>query len=146
MLRRRFEILAAVFAALLVVAILALISNLKMLRTRKAREGKGFTKQRFIESFRTTGIPEKIPATVFDYYTSSGVWKDFPLSPDDAYSEVPWDDQGDIEEDALALVERLQMRLLPEKTLREYGDKPFITVRDMVLWLDWIRQRQSTNF
>jgi len=86
---------------------------------------------------RTTG------ATVFDYYTSSGIWKDFPLSPDDTYSQILWNDPDDIDEDAFALVERLQMRFLPEYILQEYGDKPLATLHDMMLWLDWIRQNQS---
>lgn len=138
-------ILAVFFAGLLIICVLTVVKNLKVLRIRKSRQGKGFTRARFIESFQRLGVPDEIPAAVFDYYTSSGIWKGFPLAPDDAYSEVLCDDEGDIEEDALALVERLEMRLLPENTLREYGNKPFATVRDMVLWLDWIRQRQSTR-
>src|SRR5262249_32840253 len=98
-----------------------------------------------VSSFRTFGVPDKIPATVFDYYTSSGIWKDFPLSPDDTYSQILWDDPDDIDEDARALVERLQMRFLPEYILREYGDQSLVTLRDMVLWLNWIRQRQGAR-
>jgi hypothetical protein len=37
------------------------------------------------------------------------------------------------------------MLFLPEYVRREYGAKPFVTVRDMVLWLDWIRQHQPAK-
>jgi hypothetical protein len=139
-------IVSLVFFVLLFVGAYGVIGNLKLRRIRRERAGKGFTRERFIDSFRSFRVPDKIPATVFDYYTSSGIWKNFPLSPDDTYSQVLWDDPDDIDEDARALIERLQMRVLPEYILREYGNKPLVTVRDMVLWLDWIHQRQSTKY
>jgi hypothetical protein len=132
-----------VLAMLLFIAIGSVVDNLKLLSTRRKRKGKGFTREHFIASFRPFAVPDRIPATVFDYYTANGIWKDFPLSPDDTYSQVLCDDPDDIDEDALVLVERLQMRFLPEYILREYGDKPLVTLRDMVLWLDWIRQHQN---
>jgi len=138
-------IVCLVFAVLLFVGVQGVIDNLKLRRIRRGREGKGFTRSRDQDSFRPFGVPDKIPATVFDYYTSGGIWKDFPLSPDDTYSQVLWDDPDDIDEDARALIERLQMRVLPEYILREYGNKPLVTLRDMVLWLDWIRQRQGAR-
>ena len=130
-------------AAQIFFAISGLVSYLKMHTVRRNREGKGFTRERFVSSFRAFGVPDKIPATVFDYYTSSGIWKNFPLCPDDTYSQILWDDPDDIDEDALALVEQLQMRFPPERILREYDDKSLVTLRDMVLWLNWIRQHQS---
>jgi hypothetical protein len=134
---------AIVFVMLIIVGVATVFGYLKLRRLRRMREGKAFTRGYFIESFRSSGVPERIPATVFDYYTSSGALRDFPLSPDDTYSEVLWDDPIDIEEDAYALVERLEMQFPPEYILREYGEKPLTTLRDMVHWLDWIRQRQS---
>jgi hypothetical protein len=134
-----------VFAVLLFVGAYGVIDNLRLRRIRRGREGKGFTRERFIDSFRPFGVPDNIPATVFDYYTSGGIWKDFPLSPDDTYSQVLWDDPDDIDEDARTLIERLKMRVLPEYILREYGNKPLVTLRDMVLWLDWIRRHQGAR-
>lgn len=133
----------AVLAILPFVGIFSLISSWKLRRLRREREGKGLTRENFIISFRQIGVPDEIPAAVFDYYTSNGMWKDFPLSPDDAYSEVLWDDPDDLDDDVNELAERLKLRPLPERVLQEYGEKPLTTLRDMVMWLDWIRQRQQ---
>jgi len=121
------------------------VKELRLLGLRHCRRGKGFTREKFVESFRSIGIPDEIPATVFDYYTSSGIWKNFPLSADDAYSQILGGDPDDIEEDAHDLVERLQMHFLPKYVLQKYGDKPLVTLRDMVLWLDWVRQHQPAS-
>ena len=67
------------------------------------------------------------------------------LAGDDTYSQLLRDDPDDIDEDARTLIERLKMRVLPEYILREYGSKPLVTLRDMVLWLDWIRQHQGAR-
>lgn len=115
--------------------------KLRRLRHQRQRE-EGFTREKFIDSFRPLGVPDTIAAAVFDHYTSQGWWKDFPLSPDDTYSQILFEDRDDIEEDAHALVERLGMVVPRDFIRREYGDKPLVTARDMVLWLDWMRQHQ----
>ena len=132
-------------AAFLLVAVGVVVHHLKLRRLRLRRQGHGFTREQFIEAFRSLGISEKIPGTVFDYYTSQSAWKNFPLSPDDTYSQVLCDDPEDIDDDARALLERLGMQFLPDYIRREYGDKPIKTLRDMVLWLDWMRQRQPAS-
>jgi hypothetical protein len=129
-------------AFLLFVAIGIAIRKLRLRRLRNQREGKGFSREAFMEAFQQSDIPENIPAAVYDYYRSRKTWKDFPLAPDDKYSEVLCDDPCDVDGDAVALVQLLGMRLLPEYIRKEYGDRPIKTLRDMVLWLDWIRQHQ----
>jgi len=84
------------------------------------------------------GIPEKIPAAVYDYFRSRKTWEDCPFLPDDEFSNVLHDDPDELDEDALALIERLGMAMLPEYILREWGNKPIKTPRDRVIWLDWI--------
>jgi hypothetical protein len=132
-------------ALLLLIVIWVTMDQLRLRKLRHQRQGKGFSRERFIKAFRELGIPENIPATVFDYYDSQKRWNAFPFSPDDKYSEVLYDDPDDLEEDAKALVERLGMRFRPEYIRREYGDKPIETLRDMVLWLGWMRQHQPPN-
>jgi hypothetical protein len=131
-----------IFGAFLLFIGVLYLDQLKLWRLRRERQGHGFTREHFVDAFRPLGVPDAVSATVFDYYTSRGVWKGFPLSPDDAYSQVLYDDPQDIEDDARTLVERLGIQFLPEYVRREYGDKPIKTLRDMVLWLDWMRQRQ----
>jgi hypothetical protein len=131
---------------LLFIGMWVAVDQLKLRRLRRQRQGHGFTKEQFVDAFRSLGVSDTISATVFDYYTSRGVWKGFPFSPNDAYSRVLYDDPQDIEDDARTLVARLGMQFLPEYVRREYGDRPIKTLRDMVLWLDWIRQHQpATN-
>jgi hypothetical protein len=130
---------------ILLIALLTIESNLRLRRIRRDRKGKGFTRKQFVEAFRQFDIPDDIPAAVYDYYRSRKGWKDFPFLPDDEYSKVLYDDPDDLDEDALALIQRLGMAMLPEYILRERGDKPIKTLRDMVIWLDWVRQHQPAN-
>ena len=121
------------------------VDNLRLGRLRRQRRGGDFGREPFIAAFRQDGIPDNVPAAVYDYYGSRGIWKDFPFSPGDRYSEVLCDDPEDLDCDARALVERLGMRLPPEYIRREWGDRPIQTLRDMVLWLDWIRRHQPAT-
>lgn len=128
-------------ASLLLIGSWIVIDALKLRRLRKQRQTGGFTRDNFVAAFRSLDVPDAIPTAVFDYY-SHELTKDLPLSPDDTFSAILHDDPEDIEEDSQKLVERLEMRLPHDYELREYGDKPVASLRDMVLWLDWIRQHQ----
>jgi hypothetical protein len=135
-------LLYAFVAFVLFVAIWVFVNQFRLRRLRRRRQANGFSRDQFIEAFRQLGIPDKIPAAVYDYYGSQKAWKDFPLSPDDRYSEVLHDDPDDLDDDATALVRQLDMLMLTEGVRRKYGDKPIKTLRDMVLWLDWMRDHQ----
>jgi hypothetical protein len=138
-------ILYILCGTILLASVFTLHHYLKLRQVRRQRKNEDFTREKFIDSFRPLGVTDAIPAAVFDHFTSHGVWKDFPLSPEDTYSKVLTDEPEDIECDARILVEQLGMVFLPAYIRREYGDKPFVTVRDMVLWLDWIRQHQPVR-
>jgi hypothetical protein len=118
------------------------IDSFRLRRLRISRQASGYNKERFVAAFRELGIPDNIPETVYQYYGSQRAFRDFPFAPDDKYSEVLHDAPDDIDEDALALLDRLGFLLLAERVRREYGDKPINTLRDMVVWLDWMRQHQ----
>jgi hypothetical protein len=126
----------------LFVAIWVVVDRIRLQMLRRQRQTNAFSRDQFIETFRQLEIPDIIPSTVYNYYGSQKAWKNFPFSPDDKYSEVLHDDPDDLDEDASALVQRLGMILPTEQTLRHYGDKPIKSLRDMVLWLDWVRQHQ----
>jgi hypothetical protein len=51
-------------------------------------KGKGFSREQFLQAFREIGIPENIPAAVYDYYGSQAAYKGFSFLPDDEYSKV----------------------------------------------------------
>ena len=117
----------------------------KLRRLRRERQGKDFSRERFIEVFRQLGIPDEIPAAVYDYYGSQKQLKGFPFSADDTYAEILHDDPADIDEDATILVGKLGMIIVPEYVRKQYGDKPIQSLREMVLWLDWMRQHQPKS-
>jgi hypothetical protein len=79
---------------------------------------KGLSREQFLQAFREIGIPENIPAAVYDYYGSQEAYKGFAFLPDDEYSKVLYDDPDDLDEDALALFKQLGMVLLPEYILK----------------------------
>jgi hypothetical protein len=124
------------------VAIWVVVNRVRLRILRRQRQANGFGRDQFIEAFRQLGIPDNIPSTVYDYYGSRKAWKDFPFSPDDKYSEVLHDDPDDLDDDGSALVRQLGIILPTEHTLREYGHEPIKSLRDMVLWLDWVRRHQ----
>jgi hypothetical protein len=102
---------------------------------------RGVSREDFIKEFRKRDLPEAIPAAVYDYYRSSAMWKGFKVSPDDAYAKVFREEHEDIDDDAEQLVKQLGMHMPPEYVRRQW-EKRLETLRDMVLWLDWIRQHQ----
>jgi hypothetical protein len=82
--------------------------------------------------------------------------KGFPLSPDDSYATIQRDDPEDVDEDARALVERLGMLNVsggfreafgevPLTTPRDFSEILITTLREMVLWLEWMRQHQPDS-
>ena len=138
------------FAVIVVVVVCIVVvynmtDRLRFSRLRRERQRKGITREQFVGEFKTLGIPENIPTAVLDRYTAFKIWQDFPFTPEDDYSRLLNIAPEDIEGDAKALVEKLGMQFLPEYIRREYGDKPIKTLRDMVQWLDWMRQHQPAT-
>lgn len=130
---------------LLFIAVGAMWNDTKLRRLRRERQGKDFSREHFIEAFRQIGIPDEIPAAVYDYYGSKKQLKSFPFSADDTYAEILHDDPEDIDEDAIILVGKLGMLIVPGHIRKEFGEEPIRSLRQMVLWLDWMRQRQPKS-
>jgi hypothetical protein len=126
----------------LFIGLWSVVHSIRLNRLRHERKEKGFTRKHFINEFEQSGISADIPAAVYDFYSDTKQWRDFPFAPGDKYSTVLAIAPDDIEADAHTLVERLQMTFLPEYILCEWGDKPIETLRDMVVWLDWVRRNQ----
>ncbi len=101
---------------------------------------RGVSREAFIEEFLKQSVPEEIPATVYDYYKLSVVSKRFTVAPDDSLDKVFGEIHEDVDDDASELARRLNMELPTEMVLREWRT-PVKTLRDMVLWLDWIRKQ-----
>ncbi len=122
-------------AGIALVFIATIVHQLRLHRHR------GVSREDFVKEFRKLEIPDTIPAAVCDYYKSLAVSKRFTISPDDTYSDLFSDELEDIDDDAEHLVQKLGMQLPAESVLREW-EKPLKTLRDMVLWLNWIHQHQ----
>lgn len=103
---------------------------------------RGVSRDLFIEESVKHGVPEKIPAAVYDYYKSSVVSRNFSVAPDDLFDKVFGESGEDVDDDASELVRTLKIDLPAEMILRKWPT-PIKTLRDMVLWLDWIRQQSN---
>jgi hypothetical protein len=105
---------------------------------------RGVSREEFIAAFADAAIPTEIPAAVYDYYKRGVISKNFSVAPGDSYEHVLHEGHEDIEDDGQHLVRKLGMELPTEPVLREW-EKPLETLRDMVLWLNWIRQHQPSQ-
>jgi hypothetical protein len=105
---------------------------------------QGVPRHEFVENFRQNNIPPEISSTVYDHYKSLAVSKKFGLSPEDSYEAVLHMVHDDIDDDAEFLVGKLGMVMPIEPILREWPTE-IKTIKDMIMWLDWIRQHQPTN-
>lgn len=103
---------------------------------------RGISREAFIDAFRKERVPAEIPAAVYDYYRSICRARGFSVAPDDSFDDVFRQSHEDIDEDAEELARKLNMELPIEMILREWPT-PLRTLRDMVLWLNWVRQHQT---
>jgi hypothetical protein len=126
----------------------------------RMRRHRGVPRDAFIGEFRPYGIPDEIPAVVYDYYRKGMLFKGFGIAPEDSYEHVLSELEEDVDGDALLLVEKLGLKLPPPEIVRAWRTRvsggapslsldpalwthPIRTVRDMVLWLDFVRQHQN---
>ena len=110
---------------------------------RRMAKHRGVPREEFISRFANVGIPSEVPATVYDYYKSQIRSKEFGLAPDDDYQRVFSEGDEDIDDDGLLLMKALRLKLPADYNPMRL-DVPMVkTIRDMVLWLEWVRQHQS---
>jgi adenylosuccinate lyase len=102
---------------------------------------------------------------VYDYYKKWVISKEFSLSPDDSYDYVLNEAAEDIDDDALFLLNKLGLKAPSKDAMLQWAShiralrrtsphtvtlsvdsgqwaQPIKTLREMVLWLDWVRQHQ----
>lgn len=152
-----FFILGA-FAVFIVIA--TLVFHWRM------RKHHGVSREEFITAFADAAIPAEIPAAVYDYYKKGMLFKEFSIAPDDSYRDVLREGEEDIEDDARFLMKKLSLKPPSEEAQRHWNEQaltsrattlstprfsvdssrwmqPIQTVREMVLWLNWVRQHQQ---
>ena len=132
------------------------------------RKHRGVPRDQFIAAFADTSIPSDIPATVYDFYKERVLSKNFVISPDDSYEYVMQEAEEDIADDSRFLIKRLGFGSPPQELWVQWAERvlatrattphgpnlspdsnqwmqPIQTVRDMIFWLDWVRQHQEHN-
>lgn len=123
---------------------------------------RGVSREEFVRTFTDRGVPSEIPSAVYDLYKSRVINKEFSVAPDDEYSTLSAG-EDEIYDDAEFLLEKLNLKP-PSKELQlqwiqliiasrraeaapGFGvdSSSILTLSDMVLWLDWVRQHQPAN-
>ena len=109
-------------------------------------EHRGVSRDEFVEAFAESDIPAEIAAAVYDYYSyEGGVFsKKFRASPDDDYEHVLSKGDEDIDDDALFLIQSLDLKM-PSTFAAARFETNIRTLRDMVLWLHWVQQHQRDS-
>jgi len=126
----------------LVVGLLAVVAIWSFADRIHLARHRGVSREAFIDEFRKDNVPPEIPAAVYDHYKSLSRAKRFSVAPEDSFEKVFRECHEDIDDDAEGLARTLNIELPIEMVLREWP-APLRTLRDMVLWLDWIRQKQT---
>src|SRR5437868_3586657 len=131
-LHNSLVLIVALVAAICVFIILGVIWD----QVRLAGH-RGVPRHEFIEEFSRIEVPSEISSAVYDYYKSLSISKNFGVSPDTSYERVLHMVHDDIDDDAELLVKTLNMEMPIEPILQEWTTE-IKSLRDMVLWLDWI--------
>jgi hypothetical protein len=134
-----------------------------LLSDLRRRKHEGVSREEFVRAFGQTGTPD-IPEAVYKFYTRSWFFGNLTIAPDDSLERVLNKGEQDVEDDAALLMKKLGLKPPSEEVRLRWNEEirasrgrsdtprfstdrnlpsPIQTVRDMVLWLDWVRQHQS---
>lgn len=153
-------ILYIIAAFMIFIAIATFISHWRL------RKHHGVPREEFIRAFVDANVPDEIPAAVYDFYKRGALFKEFGVAPDDSYELVLEEGEEEIEDDARFLMKELGLKPPSEEVRAQWSERmlasrrksfdpppldsgrwmqPIQTVRDMVLWLNWIHEHQEKN-
>ena len=110
---------------------------------REVGRHRGVSREDFIQAFAEADIPREIPAAVYDYYKSRVLSKEFSVAPDDNYEQVLSESDEDIDDDATFLTGKLGFLVPSDPAVTSLPGR-IRSLRDMVNWLNNVRQHQST--
>jgi hypothetical protein len=125
----------------IIVGVLVVIATWTFVDQVRLARHRGISREAFIDEFHKENVPPEIPAAVYDHYRSLSHSRRFSVAPDDSFDKVFRQCHEDIDDDAEDLARKLNLQLPIEMVLRKWP-APLRTLRDMVLWLDWIRQQR----
>jgi hypothetical protein len=107
-------------------------------QVKLARRPDGWPREQFVAEFGRAGVPPEISGAVYDYYRKLSIMPSYRVAPDDSLERVYGATHEEVDEAALSITESLGIKLPEERVLREWPT-PLKTVRDMVLWTNWVR-------
>jgi hypothetical protein len=120
------------------VPLLAIITAVHHWRLGKHR---GVSRDEFVAAFADANVPAEISGAVYDFYKEQTFSGDFSVAPDDDYDLVLSAREAEIDEDGEFLMKALDLKMPPDNAM-ESSQWQIRTLRDMVLWLNWVRQNQ----
>jgi len=123
--------------ALVTVAVFVCLTAIHRHRLRR-RTGK--SKSEFVQAFSELAVPDSIAIAVYDYYTLFAFGDRVAISPDDSFEDLRVG-QEDLDDDLKRLVDRLGLEMPISVVLRD-SPFPIRTIRDVVLWLNWVKAHQ----
>jgi len=120
----------------------AVIAVIAFFGQRRMAKHRGVPREEFIAASADSGAPVEIPATVYDYYKGQVFSKEYSVAPDDDYESRLSKGDEDIDDDATFLMKTLGLKKPPSFSAAR-AETRIKTLRDMVHWLNWIRQNQG---
>lgn len=124
--------------------VLLLIGGAVYYQLKLNQRKKGWTREAFVAEFQRLQIPVEVSRAVYDHYCRNSVLRSYRVSPDDSLGAVYAASHDEVDDVALELCGRLGIELPSESVLRQWPT-PLQTVRDMVLWLNWVRTHRSDD-
>lgn len=106
---------------------------------------RGVAKEEFTEKLADLGVSADVSGAVYDYYRKESTMASFQVAPDFSLTTLFKKSHEDIDDDAQQILTNLGLRLPDQSILRQWTD-PLTTVRDMVLWINWIKNQQKVLY
>ena len=106
-------------------------------------KARGIPREEFVRALASEGIPGQISGAVYDYYQRESSTASFQVSPDFSLTTVFRRSHEDVDDDVREILGTLGLQLPPEAVLRQWPN-PLSTVRDVVNWVNWVKERQSS--
>jgi hypothetical protein len=111
---------------------------------RKLLKHGGVTKDDFVQALTKSGASADVAAAVYDYYKRESTTASFQVSPDFSLRTVFRKSHEDVDEDVREILNGLGFHLPSESVLRQWPNS-LESVRDVVKWISWVKERQASN-
>ena len=121
----------------------AVFVYLAAMNRHRLRRRTGKSKSEFVQAFSERAVPDSIAVAVYDYYSLVAFGDRVAIAPDDSFEDLRVG-QEDLDDDLQRLVERLGLEL-PSSVVLKDSPFPIRTIRDVVLWLNWVKTHEPDN-